>query len=334
MSWLSELIRHVTTTEAVDFVISPALGAGTATAVTTPLVSGQAYVTVRIASLRLPNTRQKIFDRVYGLVHAYGQLSSPRGADLQFAAATMPSQLAGVDPKNLQNVLSINKAVMGPTPWSGGDLQLQLGLFSVVSENLAGPFLETLTALTDTVGVAFAGAAKPYVDLVKFGVEKFTDASGSVKLEIGLDQTLPNPATGYFALVAARKDALAGKKFSYDPADFKLLVDGVAYTDKPYLIFAIEASQQRPDWGNIPDIKQSYAALIAAIEKGDRNTAQDSLTVFKRLTTISPDLIDADGERLIAKVDALFNKVFAAAGNSAEAVAVLPKFHQLDLYDA
>ena len=69
-----------------------------------------------------------------------------------------------------------------------------------------------------------------------------------------------------------------------------------------------------------------------AISKDDRNSAMEAFTVFKRLTTISPDLIETDADRLIEKVDELLKRVYKAAGTSEAAVGNLPQFHELDLY--
>jgi hypothetical protein len=320
MSWLSDLIHKVTTTDAVDFVRTGPLPIGNQPPAATALQPGEGYLSVRVASLRLPNTRQKVFEKLYGIVHAFADLPSAAGSHIQFAAATMPSKLAGVDPVNLQNVLIINKLVVGPTPWSGGDLNLQIGLFSVVSENLAGPFLDTMTKLSDTVGVAFA-------------VEALTRATGSVKLEIGLDETFSPPTTGNFAIVAEAVAKLAGKTLSLDPADKKLLVNGVHYTDKPYLIFFIESSQERSDWGEIPELKTAYGAIRDAVVGNDQGKAKSTLEAFERLANFSPDLTANDAARLIRKVRDLVAGAFKVAANASEMMQ-LPEFHEVGLYAA
>jgi hypothetical protein len=286
---------------------------------------------VRIASLRLPNTREKVFDKIYGLVHAFASLSSATGASVQFAAATMPNKLAGVDPANLQNVLTIDKVVVGPTPWSGSDLNLQIGLFSVVSENLAGPFLDTMTKLTEAVGVAFVSAAKPYVDTLKFAVESLTRATGSVKLEIGIDETFAPPTTGYFAIVAEATGKLAGKTFTIDPNDRKLLANGIHYTDKAYLIFVIESSQERADWGEIPELKTAYGAIKDAVVGNEQTKARSAFEAFRRLALFSPDLMQADATRLVSKVNDLLNSVFKEAGTASETLN-FPDLHDVGLY--
>jgi hypothetical protein len=312
MSWLSDLIHHVTTTSAIDFVRRGPLGLGSQAAVSTPISPHDDYLSVRVSSLRLPNTRQQVFNKVYGLVHAFAELSSAAGTNVQFAAATMPNKLAGVDPSNLQNVLTIDKIVVGPTPWNGGSLNLQIGLFSVVSENLAGPFLDTMTKLTETVGVTLSAAAKPYIETLRFGVQALTRAAGSVKLEIGLDEGFTPPATGYFALVAEAVGKLAGKTLTLDPADKKLLVDGMHYIDKPYLIFSIERTQERDNFGEIPELKTAYAEINDGVQKNDRDKAKSAFETFRRLALFSPDLTRPDANRIAAAINDDLNNAFRA----------------------
>jgi hypothetical protein len=333
MSWLLDLMHTVTRTESVDFVIRGPLGLGGAPPVTAELQAGECYVSVKVASLRLPYTRQKVVEKLYGVVHAFADLPSSVGQNIQFAAATMPSKLAGVDPKNLQNVLTIDKIVVGPTPWSGGALNLQIGLFSVVSENLAGPFLETITKLTETIGVSFAASARPYVDTLRFGVEALTRATGSVKLEIGLDQTFEPLSSGDFVLVAESVGKLQGKSMTLDPSDRKLLVDGQHYTDKPYLGFSVIGSAQRSNWGEIPELKATYATIREGVMTPDQNKARGGFDAFRRAALFSPDLTRSDAKQLVEKVQALLNTAFEAAGTS-RALTSFPELHQVGLYEA
>jgi hypothetical protein len=152
-----------------------------------------------------------------------------------------------------------------------------------------------------------------------------------VKLEIGLDKTFSPPTTGYFALVATPVGKLTAKRLTLDPADRKLLVDGVHYTDKSYLVFCIESTQERSDWGEIPDLKASYAAIRAAVVGNDQTKANETFATFQRQAIVSPDLTSTDATRLIGKVRALLATAFAGAGTAGESMS-LPEFHDVGLY--
>lgn len=335
MSWLSELIKKVVRQEAIDFVLSDALQVS-GQPLTAPIVEDAQYLSVVVKQLRLPYTRVGV-ERLYGIVHAFGSVQRLGAGEVNFACTTMPARLAGVDPKSIGNVLTISKTVMGPAPWRGGALTLEIGLFSVVAENLAGPFLDTMSALSDKVGVGFAAAAAPYVDVLRAGASALTRASGSVRLEVGLDIEIKLPQAQVFAVVAAKKGELDKTALSVDVADFKLKVNGRDYTEKPYMVLAIEASDRRDDWAEIPELRSAYEAVDSALKQGKDDEAKEAFVVFKRVVRLSPDLVVKDQKRLIQLVEARVNPD-GAAGGAVGAKGVHPyvslPFEMLPLYEA
>lgn len=332
MSWLSELIKKVVRKEKVDFVRSDPLGIGAAQPIITPLVADENYVSVVVKQLRLPYTRVAT-TKLYGVVHSFVRLQRLGQGAVDFACATTPARLAGVDPKGIANALTISKRVMGPAPWRGGSLSLETGLFSVVSENLAGPFLDTLTSLSEKVGVSFATAAAPFIDVIRTGAVAMTRASNSVALEVGLDEEFTPPQACIFALVAAPVGELDKAKLSVDAADYRLKYAGADYTKKPYMVIAIEASSQRDDWAEIPDLREAYDAVVKAVRDGKQDEAETALNAFSRRARTSSDLIAHDAERLIKKVDAVVHPPVKSPVGGAVASRSLPEFADLDLYD-
>jgi hypothetical protein len=331
MGWFKDLIGNVARAETVDFVLTPPLTVNGQAPGLAALEADTTYLQVDIKALRLPFKREGV-TRYHGLVHVFADLPGRNGQTVQFANATTPSKLAGLDPKHVSNVLTINKRVVGPTPWSGGDLMLQIGLFSVVEQDLAGPFLSTITALSDKVGVAFAATAKPFIDIIGAGVQALTAKEGSVKLEVGLDLSVSPPVTGYYALVATAKDKLNGAQFDLDPNDFRLKVNGQPYVDKPYLVFGVSAVTQQERWGEIEDLRTAYQAVRDAIVANDQDKATEAFVVFRRLARISLELIDSDAERLIEKVEALLTKAFGQANRSKGLDQAIPEFEAIALY--
>jgi len=328
MSWLGDLIQDIRRSKTIDFFVGGPLPLGSGQALSTPLKAGECYVSIRLASLRLPYTRKGV-TKIYGIVHAFAGLSNSAGNAVELAAATVPKGLAAVAPSGLDKVLAIDKLLVGPTPWIGGNFELQIGLFSVVSENLAGPFLETIEKLTEKVGGSFAGLAKPYVETLKFGMSALSKATGTVTLEVGLEQGFSNLSAGHFALIGDDKRKFSNAALTIDPGDKSLRVDDAPYTDAPYLVYAVESSDQRVDWGSIPDLKTSYESIRSA---KDRNEAQQAFTAFRRQVLLSPDLIDADRKRLVEKVEALMKSLYDVAFTGAGSHARIPEFGKLKLY--
>lgn len=331
MGWFNDLIGKVSRAETVDFVLTPALTVNGQTPSLATLTADETYLQIDVKALRLPFKREGV-TRYHGLVHAFADLPGRSGQAAQFSSATRPAALAGLDPKHVSNVLTIDKRVVGPTPWSGGDLQLQIGLFSVVEQDLAAPFLSTITALSDKVGGAFVATAKPFIDIIGAGVQALTAKEGSVKLEVGLDIALTPPKPGYYAVIAAAKNRLDGATFDLDPNDFRLRVNGAPYTDKPYLVFGVSAVTQQERWGEIEDLRKAYQELRAAIAANKQDDATEAFTVFRRLAKISPELISSDADRLIAKVNTMLIDAFGQANRSKSLDARAPAFEALALY--
>lgn len=331
--WFSALLGKVLREETRDFVIrGPLTVDGTAPAFD-PLVGGATYLLVSVKSLRLPYRRKNV-TRYSGVVHAFANLPGLFGA-AKFASATTPDGLASLDAKNKANVLTLNKPIVGPTPWAvdGGDLQLQIGLFSVADENLATPFLKTMTTLSDTIGVAFAASVKPFVDVITTGVQAFTSSEGKVALEIGLDVNYRPPQPGYYALVAAEKGKLKTARFDLDSADMKLRVDGKNYEDEAYLVFGVEAVKQQPRWAEIAELQRAYALVQAALRNNDLKAATEAVEAFRLLALTSPDLIASDAKALVKKAEDWVKDVLGGANTSLTAgTRQIPDFKDLDLY--
>jgi hypothetical protein len=331
MSWFGDLLGDVLHQEAVDYVVTGALSVDGTMPTFTALEADTTYLSIRVKSLRLPFTRKGV-NKLYGVVHSFADIPGGPGEAVRFATATTPAELAGVDPKNLSKVVTVDKAVVGPTPWWGGDLKLQIGLFSVVEQNLAAPFLSTLTALSNQVGVSFAATAKPFVDVISMGVAALSRDVGSVKLEIGLDRGYDPPVPGHYALIAAPAGALRDAKFDLDSSDGKLKVDGVHYTEKPYIVFTIEAVTQQPRWGEIAELRAAYQKIREAKRLNDQAKAKDALTSFRLLALSSTDLIFSDAQALVKKAEDDLKTFFGSAKISGFAEREPADFEALRLY--
>jgi hypothetical protein len=87
-----------------------------------------------------------------------------------------------------------------------------------------------------------------------------------------------------------------------DPNDFGLIgIDGKAYRDQPYIVFAIEGTNRRDDWMTIPELKAAWDDIGTAAKAGRQNDAENFFKHFESITKWSPDLIPADAERLQKK---------------------------------
>ena len=322
MGWIGDLIEVVRGAEALDFVLTPALptmvDGEVKDATPEPLGDDECYVEMFIEAMWLPKAR-KVTGLYHGVVHAYSAVEREGDDKAKIAFVSAPSELSKVDPKSVQKVVTRSQRALGPVPWRGGSLDIEMGLFSVKSYDLTTPFLDMVTAMSKQAGVSFVAQAAPFVPLIRKAVDLVTGVDGAASLEIGLDKTIVQPATGCYALIAADRRDIDERRLAVDSNDKRLLLDGETLRDHPWLVFRIGKSDKRPDFGTIPDLKQAWDAFRAAVRTRKRKDAEDALTAFRVAAFTSPDLIRLDAGRLTAKGEELMKSAFAGVMQSTAA---------------
>ena len=328
------LLDRVMTERTIDFLVTPPLEVEGESAPLAPLERNTTYLSIIVKSLRLPIVRNKA-TRYNGLVHAFADIAAAGRGSVQLASATTPTALVGLDPANASRVITIDRTVVGPTPWSGGPLRLQLGLFSVVEQDLAGPFLATLTAISEKAGGALATTAQPLLDVLNTAVGAFASKTGTVQLEIGLDKTFRDPVmAGHYAVVAAPSDQLANAKFTVSGSDGRLLKDGTLYKDRAYVVFTIEGGTEQAAWADIPQVRSAYEQVQAAADANDLARVKSTMEAFHRTMLLCTDLTREDAERLYRLVQERMKAAFGDP-NMAHAESkteTLPKLSEIGLY--
>ena len=113
------------------------------------------YVSVMLRQLRIVNARVG-FGRFYGTVEFYGRVPHLSGGPIEFASVTTPGQLRNIRKKDLGNFVIGTKRFLGPIPYVGGDLEIEIGLFTIKSQDLLMPYLDLIEDLSNAAGLAFA----------------------------------------------------------------------------------------------------------------------------------------------------------------------------------
>jgi len=80
-----------------------------------------------------------------------------------------------------------------------------------------------------------------------------------------------------------------------------------------YCVFSLRRTVQKADYGEIPELKERFAAIQAAIRANDPKGAEAALTAFRLATIASPDLITRDARRLFQKAEEKVKAAFPAA---------------------
>jgi len=305
--------------------------AGLADACIVPIEPDDAYIEIFVESLRLKQAR-RFGTGFHGLVYLFARLSQEGAEDAELAAVSKPAKLAELDAANLDRVITVSDRMMGAVPWRGGTLGLELGLFSVKKGNLLSPLLDYVARVSEAGGVSFIGQVKPFLPLITQGMDLIAGQTQDAVIEVALDTTISLKMSRLCAIVAVPKSSLEGAKLTLDPSDRKLLRDGQPL-EEAYCVFSIRRTDQKADYGAIPELKAAWAGLRSAIQSNDRAQAEASLGAFSRTVTVSPDLIDRDKERLIAKAGQRLRAAIPKGPAPVGRKGMLPEIGETELSD-
>jgi GH24 family phage-related lysozyme (muramidase) len=326
--WISRVVEAPTR----DMVFAPIVAPAGWLAGGQEIEPGEAYVALRVLSARVVHAR-RLFSRYHAAVHARLDMLYEGGTGRSEREVVLaPDDFRNLDPGGGGRLLQLDRPLFGPAPYIG-DLRLSLGLFSVKSSDLAGPYLALLSQLAETSALGFLRAAQPFVAPLRGAVELLFGTSGNADLDCGVVRGFSALRTGLWASIGATRAEIDPAGLQLDPLDFRLLhADGLAVTEYPYVVFSIESAGARADWMAVPDLREAWEALRGRVADGAPETELHALfDAFRRRCLASPDLTSADARRLVRRAEARF----AGTGPATEAAAPrLGRFSDLDLYGA
>jgi hypothetical protein len=278
---------------------------------TTPITPQKQYVSIMLRQLRIVNAKVG-FSRFYGAVEFFGRLPHLSGTSAEFASMTSPSKLRDVPKKDRGNFAIGDHRLLGPVPYVGGDLEIEIGLFTIKSQDLLMPYLELLGELSKSAGMAYFSVVTPYVSAIKHGAASLIRAEGSASLEIGAAVTFnPAEAGTYFAArISSTEYDIT--KFTTDDNNYLIDEQGHHLDEIPYLIFSVIQSDVRDDWFQIPAISAAYTKLINAVrEQKSLREVSSYLEHFRRVVLTDPDILSGHGPQIVSWAE---DRVAAAQG--------------------
>jgi hypothetical protein len=333
MGWLKKLIAGVTGAPPIDltFVLSiPAPDAGIP-GIGKAIEPDSCYIELYLESLRLARARQ-FATHFHGVAYSFVTLSREGEERAQLAAVSKPEKLAELDKGSLDHVITVSKQMMGPTPFRGGPVSLELGLFSVKSGNLLTPLLDYITRVSSTAGISYVGAIKPFLPLITEGMDLIAGQRQDTALEVGVDTDLTLISGCVAAIIDRPKGSIDTTKLSLDK-DRRLLL-GEKVLDCGYAAFSLRSTAEKSDYGEIPELKERYAAIQSAIKGGKMKDAQDALAAFRLATIASPDLIPSDASKLVEKARQKVKEAFPPGGVAASGIEVrVENLSEIGLYN-
>lgn len=305
--------------EAQDYIFGQLNASqGPTGTVTSSINKDEVYVQVILRRMRIVNIRLAT-KKFYAAVHSDLGLLHQSGSVINFKQLIAPPELKDVDSASFDRTIVANQPIFGPTPYRGNALQLNLALVSVVSSNLAGPYLEVLSALGSAAGVSFISAAQPFLKPLAAGIDLLTGVSGASMREIQVVTNLAPLQTGIFVVVRATQNDLALSDLRV-AQDYSLqYTDGRPLTHYPYIVVSIEASNTRNDWMSIPELKTAYGEVADAVKRDKPDEYKEALSSFKRTALLNDDLLFDHAKQLVAQVKARMDELMGATLTSGSA---------------
>lgn len=291
-----------------------------------PIKPNEEYIGVNLRSLWIVNSRVG-WTSFYPAVHAYISAPAFLGQDDEFHVLTTPADIKQLTSKGLDRVIVGNQRLLGPVPYWGGDLKLELALFAIKAEDLAAPFLSVLGDLSAAAGGAFGTTAMAFAEPLKNGIALLT-GGGSDSLEIGYFADAEQPRTGYYTAIRAEGRRLADLwlKDGY-------LVDGRGQPlrDAPYFVFSLDATASRSDWRKLPGLDDAWAGVTSATKDGDKSKLESAYERVKRIVYASDDLLIRQVDEIIAELDAKYANMLRGVGLRGLGEVEEPSLQEIDL---
>jgi hypothetical protein len=223
------------------------------------------YLSIWLKSMRIVDVRRGS-RKFYGTVHSFISLPTLSGK-AEFHTLTTPQNLKNIDSIKLDRVIVLNQRLLGPIPYRGGGVDIELGLFSINSGDLIASYLRMLEKMASVAGVSYVKTALPFVSLLNEGINLLLGSNEDTSLEIGLCTTLETPRTGNFVVIRAPNNEINLSNLKLDKNYGLIDSDGQPIRDYPYMVFCVESSLERDCWEPIPAISDAYKDLKMAFKQ-------------------------------------------------------------------
>lgn len=272
------------------------------------IVPESAYISIYLRSARLVDLRRG-FRRFYGVVHSTTRLASRTGTAAEFSTVVAPPQLRDVEADHPEYFIRLSHRLLGPVPYVGGDLEAEVGLFSIVSADLTAPYIGLLEAMSRQAGVTFVSVALPFVGPLVQGINLLSQASVSA-LEIGLANSWRPPRAGWIVAVRAPRDSGPARPLAVADGDFVLLdADGKPVENHSYIVMEVVAERHRHDWHTIPELAIAYETIRSEYRRGPGENFDTAVAAFRNTTLTCNDLLSDDALTLVERIESWLHRI-------------------------
>lgn len=182
------------------------------------------YLSVWIRSWNIPNSRRG-FNTFYPAVHSAVSMSHRSGHDATVQCVVSPAQLITAGARVSDRVAGYSRCVYGPTPYIGGRVSFEIGVFSVKESDLAKPFLNVLESMSSAAGVGYFALAKPFIEPIRKAMDDIAGDGNAACLELGSYWQEEPPRVGSRAVIRLPPGAPELTAITVDPENYRLLAN-------------------------------------------------------------------------------------------------------------
>lgn len=285
-----------------------------------PIAKNEAYFIVRMKEMYVAYSR-KLWRKLYPMLHSFVEHGK-----YQENAVAGPGQLRELGNSHLDRIINLNYRLAGPTPFTGEDLSILAGLYSVPGKDAAKALMDTVASVASLGGIAL-GSAVQIAQTVKSGVESILELDGS-QLMLGIRDTVNAGKalkSGYYLGVGAAAEEVDTNTLWLRDGRLVQGADPMAaqpYQNHDYMVLEIERRDTRDDWPSLPgisDYQDQFAAIMADSQiavPGKRKRFKDLWPGFQQVLASSRFLTVPDRENIAHSVSQDLKKRLDAMENA------------------
>jgi hypothetical protein len=265
----------------------------------------QAYFVLRLTEMYLGHSRT-LWRKSYPLVHGF---TGYNGAEEHSVAG--PAQLQELGGRNLDKVIVVNSRLAGPIPFTGGEVSLLVGLWSVPGDDAAKALVTTVGALSGLLG----GVGTPVtqvVNIVKSSVESVLSLDKTtLRLAVGDTFFSDNPLrAGFHVGIATPAPSVEIERLWLRDGTLVTGADPMVarpYDEHDYFVIQVERREIRDDWPALPGIRElneQFGAVMGTSEPvaHKRDRLAKLWPGFIQALAASTEITDAHAKKLQADV--------------------------------
>lgn len=301
-----EKIYHSPSKQWVAQFAPPALAQNLDTAAQTPIEADKHYITVTAQKTVLPYDRV-LLKTFYGVVHSTIIVHDDDGEARSLTTfAGLDPALTAIDKRSGEKMVQGPRTLLEFAPFRGTAMGTTIALLAVEAEDYAKPLISTLQKMSDLAGVAFFSAGKALAEPLISGVQALSEVAGGSGTQVVYAGNLPLH-TGIFLIAGVDAAGFNWAEYSFG-SDYTLLHQGAPVQEFAYIVVSIQAADSRPNWRQIPELRDAETVLDGAVKAAGRKIAdanseerakvENALLAFQWQCLNTPDLCSQDAEHL------------------------------------